>query len=199
MDILEMVSTPQTKQPNGRKVWSIDLETVWLPLFTATNAIGKTAIPADCLGAPLRLAYEKDGTVRFTESGRPVIRVAKELSQTVALTRGNFTASLIAKTNEIRTANLDLYKAQVEANYKAGQPIIKRDSDKLTSAILARMMADKPAEVVKPADVVKPARPKAKAKAKPPARKPADVTPPADNGDGATPTPAKRELVTATA
>ena len=26
-----------TRKPQGRKVWSIDLETVWLPFFTATN------------------------------------------------------------------------------------------------------------------------------------------------------------------
>ncbi|MDP3062489.1 MAG: hypothetical protein Q8O40_04650 [Chloroflexota bacterium] len=28
---------PQPSKPTGRKVWSIDLETVWLPFLTATN------------------------------------------------------------------------------------------------------------------------------------------------------------------
>jgi hypothetical protein len=49
---------PQAGKPTGRKVWSIDLETVWLPFFTATNTVKKTTIPAEALGAPLRLAYE---------------------------------------------------------------------------------------------------------------------------------------------
>jgi hypothetical protein len=31
---------PQTQKPTGRKVWSIDLETVWLPFFHATNVAG---------------------------------------------------------------------------------------------------------------------------------------------------------------
>jgi hypothetical protein len=28
---------PNGKKPAGRRVWSIDLETVWLPFFYATN------------------------------------------------------------------------------------------------------------------------------------------------------------------
>ena len=41
--------------------------------------MGDTAIPSEALGAPLRLGYNKDGTVKFSNSGKPVIRVAKEL------------------------------------------------------------------------------------------------------------------------
>ena len=35
---------PTANKATSRKVWSIDLETVWLPFFTATNAMGDTAI-----------------------------------------------------------------------------------------------------------------------------------------------------------
>jgi len=38
---------PSAKSPQGRRVWSIDLETVWLPFFTATNTTGDTAIPQE--------------------------------------------------------------------------------------------------------------------------------------------------------
>ncbi|GAI99055.1 unnamed protein product, partial [marine sediment metagenome] len=79
--------TPIPKNQRGRRVWSIDLESVWLPFFTATNTTGNTAIPFDALGSPLRLAYEKDGSVKFSPAGRPVIRVAKEISQGVAMVR----------------------------------------------------------------------------------------------------------------
>jgi hypothetical protein len=37
---------PTTGKTSSRKVWSIDLETVWLPYFTACNAMGDSAIPA---------------------------------------------------------------------------------------------------------------------------------------------------------
>ena len=42
---IKSLVTPTTKQPQGRKVWSIDLQQVWLPFFTATNTMGDTAIP----------------------------------------------------------------------------------------------------------------------------------------------------------
>ena len=60
---------PTTKRESGRKVWSIDLESIWLPFFIATNVQGDTAIPHDALGALLRLAYEKDGSVKFSKTG----------------------------------------------------------------------------------------------------------------------------------
>ena len=42
---------PTANKATSRKVWSIDLETVWLPFFTATNAMGDTAIPHEAIGA----------------------------------------------------------------------------------------------------------------------------------------------------
>ncbi len=74
---------PQPSKPTGRKVWSIDLETVWLPFLTATNVVKATAIPSEALGAPLRLQYEDDGEVKFSKTGRPVVRVAKEIADQV--------------------------------------------------------------------------------------------------------------------
>ena len=62
---------PNGTKPAGRRVWSIDLESVWLPFFTATNTMGDTALAAESLGAPLRLAYDPDGTPKFSKSGRP--------------------------------------------------------------------------------------------------------------------------------
>jgi len=73
---------PNGKKPAGRKAWSIDLETVWLPFFTATNTVGDTHISPDALGAPLRLAYDADGSVKFSKTGRPITKVAKELAHT---------------------------------------------------------------------------------------------------------------------
>ncbi|GAI96126.1 unnamed protein product, partial [marine sediment metagenome] len=79
-----LLPNPKT---TGRRVWSIDLETVWLPFLTATNTMGDTAIPSDALGAPIRLAFDKDGSVKFSKTGRPVSRVAKPISDNVTLIR----------------------------------------------------------------------------------------------------------------
>jgi len=126
---------PTTKSPMGRRVWSIDLETVWLPFFTATNAMGDTAIPYDALGCPIRLAYDKDGSVRFGKTGRPVSRVAKPLSDSVTLIRQNFVANLQQYAEQVATERQEEYATQVELAQKAGQPIIAHDRAELDKAI----------------------------------------------------------------
>ena len=126
--------TPRTKQPQGRKVWSIDLQTVWLPFFTATNAMGDTAIPSAALGCPLRLGYDKAGAVRFTPVGRPVIRVAKEISDGVRVVRDNVTANLLSYAGEVQTEHAEEYNAQLQAAVKAGEPIFQHDKAELDKA-----------------------------------------------------------------
>ncbi len=123
------------KKPAARKAWSIDLETVWLPFFTATNTMGDTAIPSDALGAPLRLAYNPDGSVKFSKAGRPVTKVAKELADNVRLVRENFTAGLQGYANMVITQNPEGYKAEVERARKAGEPSLAHDKANLDEAI----------------------------------------------------------------
>ena len=148
---------PQPSKPAGRKVWSIDLETVWLPFFHATNVVKATAIPSEALGAPLRLAYEKDGSVRFSESGRPVIRVAKEISDQVKVVRENFTANLLSFAGKVARTEKDAYKASVTASQTAGAPIVARDNQALQAAIEAKAKVEaEKVEVVVSTDGVKP-------------------------------------------
>ena len=107
------------KKPAGRKVWSIDLEMVWLPFFTATNTMGDTHIPHDALGALLRFAYDADGSVRFSKTGRPITKVAKDLSDNIRMVRENFVAGLLTYANNVITENESGYKAEVELAGKA--------------------------------------------------------------------------------
>jgi hypothetical protein len=126
---------PNGKKPAGRRIWSIELEGVWLPFLTATNTMGDTAIPSDALGAPLRLAFDADGLVKFSKAGRPVTKVAKELSEAVRMVRDNFTAGLLSYANGVSTDNPEGYKAQLDMAREAGQPIIASDREKLDKAI----------------------------------------------------------------
>jgi len=140
---------PSIKKPQGRRVWSLDLEQVWLPFFTATNTQGDTAIPVDALGCPLRLGYDKAGAVRFTQAGRPVVRVAKEIGDSVRLVRDNFTANLLNYTGSVIKDNAEGYKTQVALAKKAGEPIYQHDKSQLASALKAKAEAE--AEAVKQA------------------------------------------------
>ena len=144
-DYIKTLLVPNGKKPQGRKVWSIDLESVWLPFFTATNTVGDTRLPADSLGCPLRLGYELDGTVKFSRTGRPVIKVAKELADTIRLVKENFTATLTNFASGVIADKPDGYKAQVEVARKAGEPILLKDRGNLQEA-LAVLVAKAEAE-----------------------------------------------------
>jgi len=132
---------PNGRKPAGRKAWSIDLETVWLPFFTATNTAGETHIPVDALGCPLRLAYDADGSVRFSKTGGPINKVAKDLADTIRMVRENFSAGLLGYTEQVVARDKAGYKAQVELARKAGEPILTKDRANLEKAI-AKAMED---------------------------------------------------------
>ncbi len=132
---------PTQQKSAGRKVWSIDLEQVWLPFFVATNTMGDTAIPLEALGAPLRLAYDKDGAVRFSASGRPIVKVATEIAASVRMVRENFVANLLAYASGVATECPDGYKAQIQASAEAGKPILEADKLALNNALLAKAEA----------------------------------------------------------
>ncbi len=139
---IKSLLVPTAKQPSGRKVWSIDLQQVWLPFFTATNTMGDTAIPSEAIGCPLRLGYEKTGAVRFSQAGRPVIKVAKELGDSIRLVRDNFTANLLNYAGSVIRDNGDAYKAQVQLAVKAGEPIYQHDRVQLDNALKVKAEAE---------------------------------------------------------
>ena len=130
---------PNGKAKAGKRAWGIDLETVWLPFFLATNTQGETAIPSEALGCPVRLAYSGDGSVKFGKSGRPMTKVAKELGEAVRMVKDNFTASLQSYAHSVIADNGDGYKAQVELAVKAGQPIADKDKANLDEAVAMAM------------------------------------------------------------
>jgi len=164
-DYIKALLTPRTNgnKARTRRVWSIDLETVWLPTFMASNTVGDTAIPQEALGAPLRLAYGKDGAVKFNADGKPIIRVAKEISDNVRIIRENFVANLLAYAGAIQAEHTDDYKAQVELSQQAGKAIIAHDRDELSKAIEAKLEAEAKAkaEAVAEAEAIAKSKPKA--------------------------------------
>jgi hypothetical protein len=136
---IKKLLTPNGKKQAGRRVWSIDLETVWIPFLTATNTTGDSAVLPEALGCPLRLAYAKDGSVKFNQNGKPTIRVNKTLSDTIRIIRENFTATLITHYESVIEEYPEEYKAQVELNHKAGQPVALADSVALEKANAERL------------------------------------------------------------
>jgi len=150
---------PNGKKPTSRRVWGIDLELVWLPFLTATNAQGDTAIPADALGAPLRLGYNADGSVKFSKTGRPVTKVVKDIADSVRLVKDNFTAGLLAYAEGVISDNPDGFRTQLETARIAGEPIQTRDRANLDKAIAEQL-------AIAVAEAQSKARPEARVKGK---------------------------------
>jgi len=118
---------PVPSKTQDRRVWGVELYGVWIPFFTATNAEGVSAIPAEALGAPLRLQKNQDGTPKFTKSGRPQLRVVKEVATQVRIVKENFVAGIRNYADAIAEKMPDQYQATVDTNKKAGEPITDKD------------------------------------------------------------------------
>ncbi len=133
------------RQPS-RKLWGIGMDDVLLPFMVASNARGDTAIPRDALGAPLRLAVNDDGTAKFSKPNadgvtRPIVRVAKPISDHVKLMREGYVATLMRYTQDTQTEAADAYNAEIAEAKKAGAPIIASDAKTLKKAMDAQMQA----------------------------------------------------------
>ncbi len=97
--------------------------------------MGDTAIPSDALGSPIRLAYDKDGSVKFSKSGRPVSKVAKPIADSVTLVRQNFVANLQDYAQQVADGKQEEYAKQVALAVEAGKPIIAHDRQELDKAV----------------------------------------------------------------
>ena len=146
LDIDAMMPVAKAPMVADKRSWSIPVMGVLVPFFTATNTQGKTFIPTEALGAPIRLAKDKDGTPRFSSSGRPVFRVVREIADQVRIMRETYIAGLVDHATEVAGAMPDEYKAQVEANMKAGMPLINRDTADLDAYFDAMKAAEAIAE-----------------------------------------------------
>ena len=145
---------PRPERTADRRSWSIPVFGVWVPFFTATNTEGQTRISHEALGAPVRLAREKDGSARIADNGRPVLRLVKELSDQVRLVRENFQAGLLSYAENVQRAMPDAYKAQAEAARKKGEVIYQMDARVLAEALAVAERAEAEAEPIRDAEPV---------------------------------------------
>ncbi len=134
--ITEMVKD-NGKKTTERKVWSIGLETALIPFFVATNATGRTKIDRDAIGSPLRLAYNQDGSVKFSKTGKPIIRVAKPISDQVKVMRDNYIAGLQKFAHDVQQSETESYNSEATACLSAGKPIADRDQANIDKIKLA--------------------------------------------------------------
>jgi hypothetical protein len=143
--IITALLAPSKGTRNSRRAWGIDVETVWIPFFTATNVKGATHLDDDLLGAPIRLAKTKDGEVRFDQNGRPRMRVAPELNAQITLVKENFVSGLVSYAGTVAEELPDAYREQVESAQKAGEVVMEQQSREVADAAEAEVAQTQPA------------------------------------------------------
>lgn len=120
-DVKAMV-TPRHKPVSEKRAWSIAVESVWVPFYMATNTAGLTEIGSEALAHPVEIAYGKDGLPRFTDDGRPIMRVNKTLASQVRTARDNYENQLRDFTRNIQAEMPDAFKAQLDRIVTALSP-----------------------------------------------------------------------------
>ena len=83
----------------------------------------------------MRLAKAKDGSIRFSQSGRPSMKVAQELNSQITIVRENFVAGLQTYTGMVQQERPDAYSEQVMANQLAALPILEKAQLDVAEAI----------------------------------------------------------------
>ena len=142
-DVKSML-TP-TRRGGDKRAWSIPVATTWVPFFTATNVKGFTNIEPDVLGAPLRLAKNQDGTIKFSKAGRPVTQVHAVIAEQVKVAREHYEAELLAYAGNVAREMPKQYKAEVELAQRAAVPVVEQ-MDKDVEDFLAQIEAEKAAQ-----------------------------------------------------
>ena len=140
-EYIKTLVTPRGPKSSGKKSWSIDVETDWVPFFISTNVQGYTDIAPDALGAPLRLAHAKDGSIRFSQTGMPVVRVNPELTKAIGSVRENLVASMRLNSQVVKEERPEAFQNAVNAAIQAGMPLIEMDVTELTNYQLAQQQA----------------------------------------------------------
>ena len=121
---------PAPARSISRKAWGIDVNTVFVPYFTAMKTIGAEGVqdlPDAALGAPIVLARDKTGNVRVSKAGRLSYKVNPDLGLLIKRQQQNYIARLQQETGVIISEAPKAFAAQVVAQQAAGQPIIDQD------------------------------------------------------------------------
>ena len=122
---------PSPNKAKDRSVWSLPLNGLWIPFFTATNATGESHINSGALGCPMRLAVDKAGVPKLKDDGSARYTVDKEISNAVKMVKDNFAFGLMSFTETVKKTHAEQYKAQVEAAQTEGAKVLEHDDETL--------------------------------------------------------------------
>jgi len=131
---------------SSKKLWGGDVETQWVPFFSATNVLGDTAISDTSMGAPIITPIGEDGVPKFNRNGEPVRQVQTEIRRAVSSVQASFFAGLAQFAGEVQRLNQREYVEAVKRYQNAGTLVkeaedaaIEEELDRRRAAALAEL------------------------------------------------------------
>jgi hypothetical protein len=159
-ELLIKMLTPK-QHANEKKVRSIPLDTVLIPLLTLSNALGITDIDKASLGYSIRIAHDKAGNPKFNANGQLKYEVAKPIRDNARTIHENWIDSLKVEVSQGYLANREAYDNERKAQLTASIPTQNADKIELAKIqALVTATTDTKPETVEP---VKPAKQTVKA------------------------------------
>lgn len=136
---------------SGKKLWSADLETFWVGKALASNVMGYSDVPLQDIGAPIRVARNKDtNEPKFSSTGRLVTVASPGMKEYVQRVQENVFATLNQFEGNVRDERPEAFGRMVAAAAVAGRPIQEKDATDAAEAEEARaIMASLAAEAAK--------------------------------------------------
>ena len=138
---IKSLVTPVASKGTTRRVKSFDVDML-VEFGYAQNIEGNTSLPLEALGAPYRLAVSKDGEVKFSSTGRPSVRVAKEIVSFGTTIHQNIVSMMQAETVRVFKEKEEAVALMKTAAAKAAAPILNSDVKRLDAALAARAKAE---------------------------------------------------------
>jgi hypothetical protein len=141
-ELLAVLNNVKTKdvKASERKSWNIPINTVLVPFLTVTNLEGKTNIPREDLGYPVKLSRDSDDNIRFsTKTGKPQLKLAKSISNHVKGMRDNLIAMMSTSVIDYYAQNKVAYDNERKTCLSESKPQIDKDTSDLETIELAKL------------------------------------------------------------
>ncbi|MFH1031157.1 MAG: hypothetical protein V1767_01100 [Chloroflexota bacterium] len=138
---ISLMTKPIPQVNTGKRVKSFMVTDV---VMWASAAVlkGDVVIPPEDLVHYDRVSVAKDGTAKFSATGKLMTKTVKSVVGFGNMVHANFTAMMNAEAAAVITARKDMYTALVAAGQKAAVPIINHEAIIVADAIAARAKAE---------------------------------------------------------
>lgn len=121
---------PPPARSISKRAWGFDVGTFWVPVITAAKVEHNPAVADvsdEAAGAYIVANRDKAGELRINSKGLYSRRIHPDIRRFVLCQQKAYEQAMLVKVGTVMDEQADAYKAQVEAQQRAGRPIVEQD------------------------------------------------------------------------